>query len=56
VKQIENVRGLRAGVARLRAQGSPAQIASAAEFILEGLHLNRKVNKDKGEGGARYRG
>jgi magnesium chelatase subunit I len=56
VKQIESVRGLRAGVARLRAQGSPAQIASAAEFILEGLHLNRKVNKDKGEGGTQYRG
>ncbi len=55
VRQVEAVRGLRAGVAKLRAQGSPAQVASAAEFILEGLHLNRKLNKDKGEGGARYR-
>jgi magnesium chelatase subunit I len=56
VKQMEHVRGLRSGIAKLRAQGSPAQVASAAEFILEGLHLNRKVNKDKGEGGTRYRG
>jgi magnesium chelatase subunit I len=56
LKQVSSVRGLREGVAKLRGQGSPAQIASAAEFILEGLHLNRKVNKDKGEGGARYRG
>jgi magnesium chelatase subunit I len=25
---------------------SPAQLASAAEFILEGLHLNQKLNKE----------
>ena len=56
VRQMESLRGLRAGVAKLRAQGSPAQMASAVEFILEGLHLNRKLNKDKGEGGTRYHG
>ncbi len=55
VRQMEGQRGLRAGVAKLRAQGNPAQIASAVEFVLEGLHLNRKLNKDKGEGGAHYR-
>ena len=25
---------------------SPAQLASAAEFVLEGLHLNQKLNKE----------
>jgi len=56
VSQMQAVRALRAGVAKLRAQNSPAQVASAVEFILEGLHLNRKLNKDRGEGGRRYRG
>ena len=28
---------------------------SGAEFILEGLHLNRKLNKDRTGGGTRYR-
>lgn len=54
-RQVEGLRGLKAGVAKLRAQGNPAQVASAVEFILDGLHLNRKLNKDKGEGGAHYR-
>jgi magnesium chelatase subunit I len=30
-------------------------IASAVEFVLEGLHLNRRLNKDRAEGRARYR-
>ncbi|MBI2887130.1 MAG: magnesium chelatase [Chloroflexi bacterium] len=34
----------------------PAMTASAIEFILEGLHLNRKLNKDKVTGKAQYRG
>ena len=33
----------------------PASIASAVEFVLEGLHLNRKINKDKLDRKARYR-
>ena len=35
---------------------TPAMIASGIEFILEGLHLNRKLNKDKVAGKAQYRG
>ncbi len=31
------------------------QIASAIEFVLEGLHLNRKLNKDRTSGRMRYR-
>ena len=30
-------------------------VASGVEFILEGLHLNRKLNKDRSAAGFRYR-
>jgi magnesium chelatase subunit I len=33
----------------------PAFIASGIEFVLEGLHLNRRLNKDRGPGGPVYR-
>ena len=32
----------------------PAVVASAVEFLLEGLHLARRVNKDRAGGGVRY--
>jgi magnesium chelatase subunit I len=31
-------------------------VAAAVEFVLEGLHLNKRLNKDKIAGRARYRG
>jgi magnesium chelatase subunit I len=55
VQQVSEVRGLRAAVAKLNAQGNPASAAAAVEFILEGMHLNRKLNKDRRPGGIRYR-
>ncbi len=55
VHQAAEVAELKKAVAKLHAQGSPVTVASAVEFILEGLHLNRKLNKDRGEGKARYR-
>jgi magnesium chelatase subunit I len=39
----------------LGGQGNPAQIASAIELVLEGLHLNRKLNKDRSLRQMRYR-
>jgi magnesium chelatase subunit I len=55
VRQLGQVRGLEAAVSRLGA-AEPATIASAVEFVLEGLHLSRKLNKDIQAGGAsRYR-
>ena len=45
---------LRAAIARLDAGESPAGIASAAEFVLEGLHLNRRLNKERRGGRIRY--
>ena len=45
---------LRAAISRLDAGESPAGIASAAEFVFEGLHLNRRLNKERRAGGIRY--
>ena len=33
----------------------PAVVASAVEFLLEGLHLARRINKDRGLSGTIYR-
>jgi magnesium chelatase subunit I len=55
VHQLARVGGIKQAVGRLRAHGDPAMVASAVEFILEGLHLNRKLNKDETGGRRRYR-
>jgi magnesium chelatase subunit I len=47
--------GFGAAMAKLGASGHPARVAAAVEFVLEGLHLNRKLNKDRGAVGPRYR-
>jgi magnesium chelatase subunit I len=54
-KQIAQFPGLQGAVARLGAT-EPAAAAAALEFVLEGLHLNRKLNKDVQAGRVRYRG
>ena len=41
---------------RLEVKRSVAAQASVVEFVLDGLHLSRKINKDRHEGGYRYRG
>ncbi len=51
----DSVKGLRAAVERLGATGSPAETASAIEFVLEGLHLSRRLNRDRVGGGYAYR-
>jgi magnesium chelatase subunit I len=55
VNQLAKVGGLSKAVDKLNGRGSPASIASAVEFILEGLHLNRRLNKDEVNGKVRYR-
>jgi magnesium chelatase subunit I len=45
---------LRGAIARLDAGESPAGVASATEFVLEGLHLNRRLNKERRAGRIRY--
>ena len=55
VKQALQIPGMKGGVAKLGATGNPAAIAAAVEFVLEGLHLNRKLNKERGETRSTFR-
>ncbi|HET7677587.1 MAG TPA: sigma 54-interacting transcriptional regulator, partial [Candidatus Limnocylindrales bacterium] len=57
VRWARETPGLSQAVARLGVGESPAAIASAVEFLLEGLHLHRRLNKDRGApgGGGVYR-
>jgi magnesium chelatase subunit I len=52
---LRQVDGLDRAVQKLGA-GSPALQAAAVEFVLEGLHLNKRLSKDKVAGKAQYRG
>lgn len=56
VKLVKQVDGLDRAVAKLEPGENLAVIASAVEFILEGLHLNKRLNKDKVAGKTLYRG
>ena len=55
VKQALQIPGMKGAVAKVGATGNPATIAAAVEFVLEGLHLNRKLNKEKGESRSTFR-
>ncbi len=55
VQQVKGSDELRKAVNRLGVGESPACLASAMEFILEGLHLHRKLNKDRADGQSYYR-
>jgi magnesium chelatase subunit I len=51
---LDEIQGLREAATRLAEGGSPERLASAIEFILEGLHLANRLNKTSIESGARY--
>ena len=54
---VEQVDALRAPVAVLTGgDASPAAVGAAVEFVLEGLHLSKRLNKDTGGVSATYRG
>ena len=54
---VEAIPALREPVLELTGgDESPAAIASAVEFVLEGLHLSKRLNKDTLGGKATYRG
>ncbi|MGI8534186.1 MAG: magnesium chelatase, partial [Candidatus Limnocylindrales bacterium] len=57
VRWVHETPGLGRAVTRLGTGESPAEIASAVEFLLEGLHLSRRLNKEQARpgGGGRYR-
>ncbi len=47
---------LRGPVMELAQSETPAAVASATEFVLEGLHLSKRLNKESVPGRATYRG
>ena len=47
-KQLAGLPELRAVAVDIAEQESAAHVASAAEFVLEGLHLSKRLNKDTG--------
>jgi magnesium chelatase subunit I len=61
VRWMREIPGLQAAVEQLGTfdvtdgAEDPALVASAVEFLLEGLHLHRRVNKDRGTAGVTYR-
>ncbi len=56
VRMVKQVDGLDRAVAKLEPGENLAVIAAGVEFILEGLHLNKRLNKDKVAGRTQYRG
>ena len=51
---LDQVTGLREAVATIAGEAGPAHTAAAIEFILEGLHLHKLLNKRRVGGGASY--
>ncbi|HEX2118836.1 MAG TPA: hypothetical protein VHF91_06610 [Acidimicrobiales bacterium] len=56
VGAVTRLPALRAAAVPLAGSESPAALASAVEFVLEGLHLSRRLNKDASGARATYRG
>ena len=52
---LTSMDGLRAALADLGVGETPAGVASAVEFVLEGLHLSKRLNKDSIGGKTTYR-
>jgi magnesium chelatase subunit I len=55
VRQLGKIPALEAATKKLGAADA-ASVAAAVEFVLEGLHLGKKLNKDVKAGQTRYRG
>ncbi|MCL4541488.1 MAG: magnesium chelatase [Chloroflexi bacterium] len=53
-RQTRSFTALQNAIRQLHLWTTPAEIACAAEFVLEGLHLNRKLNKDRSNGHIQY--
>jgi magnesium chelatase subunit I len=53
---LSQLPALRPVVQQLAHSETPAAVASAVEFVLEGLHLSKRLNKDSAGSKAQYRG
>jgi magnesium chelatase subunit I len=51
---IKEIPGLKEAIKTLGVSEAPSMMASATEFVLEGLHLHQKLNKDVEGGRATY--
>ena len=56
VEGLDRIPGLKPAVEALGAAGSAGQTAAAIEFVLEGLHLSNRLNKDVQGQSIRYGG
>ena len=56
LEALQQLEGVTEALSRLGVDEDSTAIASGLEFILEGLHLNRRLNRDMVEGKYRYRG
>jgi magnesium chelatase subunit I len=56
IEVLRRMTVLRSPVMALAGSETPAAIASATEFVLEGLHLSKRLNKEAVAGRATYRG
>ncbi len=55
VKNIKEINGLAKAIKQVNASDTPEMVAAAVEFILEGLHLNKRLNKSTVNGRTVYR-
>jgi magnesium chelatase subunit I len=56
VATLQSLPALRQPVMALAGSESPGAVASAVEFVLEGLHLSKRLNKEAAGAKATYRG
>jgi magnesium chelatase subunit I len=54
-RYVKEIPGMAKAVKKLTDAETPEIIASAVEFILEGAHLNKRLNKTKIDGKTVYR-
>ena len=51
---LDQIQGLRGAAQQLVGSAAPERLASAIEFLLEGLHLSNRLNKTRSESGGLY--
>ena len=55
IQGLSEIKGLRQSIESMGAGKSPSEVASAVEFMLEGLHLSNKLNKENVGGAIIYK-
>ncbi|MFN3973850.1 MAG: magnesium chelatase [Dehalococcoidia bacterium] len=56
VEKLRGIEGFEPALRKFQVQENEALFASVVEFVLESLHLNRRLNRDRVEGRFRYKG